>query len=119
VRSARRDRRLSEQVRSLRADGVDGVIHLADALQLADLVVPNGRMISTLGVTGDQLGDRGIEVTAVIAMPIATVLDRLATEIAAGTLRVPIQRAYRLEETPQAIADFAAGTTGKLAIAVT
>jgi NADPH2:quinone reductase len=113
-------RDITEQFRSLRADGVHAVIHLAgNASQLADLVMPTGRMASTLGVTGEQLGDRDIEVTTVVAMPTASVLDRLAGEIAAGKLRVPIQRTYRLEETPQAIADFAQGTLGKLAIALT
>lgn len=82
-------------------------------------MIPNGRMASTLGVTGDQLGDRDIEVTAVTALPTASVLDRLAADIAGGTLRVPVQRTYSLEEIPQAIADFARGTIGKLAIAVT
>jgi hypothetical protein len=31
---------------------------------------------------------------------------------------VPIQRTYRLEELGQAMADFAAGTRGKLAVSV-
>jgi hypothetical protein len=44
------------------------------------------------------------------------VLDRLAADVTAGTFRVPIQRTYRLEETAQAIGDFARGTIGKLAI---
>jgi hypothetical protein len=38
--------------------------------------------------------------------------------VVAGSLRVPIQRTYRLEELGQAMADFAAGTRGKLAVSV-
>ena len=45
-------------------------------------------------------------------------LDRLVAEVAAGRLKTPIQRTYRLDEVGQAMADFAAGTRGNLAITV-
>jgi hypothetical protein len=36
----------------------------------------------------------------------------------AGVIRVPITRTYGLHDVPQGLADFAAGTLGKLAIRV-
>ncbi len=38
-----------------------------------------------------------------MAMPTADVLDRLAAQVAAGTLRVPLQRTYKLEEVLQGL----------------
>jgi NADPH:quinone reductase-like Zn-dependent oxidoreductase len=35
-----------------------------------------------------------------------------------GQLTVPVQRTYPLADVPRALADFAAGTRGKLAIGV-
>ena len=53
-----------------------------------------------------------------MATPTPDVLDRLAAAAAAGRLRVPIRRTYRLEEVPRALADFGAPHLGKLAVAV-
>jgi NADPH:quinone reductase len=108
-----------KQVRSIRPDGVDAAVHLAgDGPQLAGLVRPNGRFASTLGIGPDQLGDKGVEATAVMAMQTPDVLDRLATDVAAGKLRVPVRRTYRLHEVPKAISDFAAGSLGKFGVTI-
>ena len=48
-----------------------------------------------------------------MASPAEATLDRLAADVASGALRVPIARTYQLEETPQALADFGAGTLGQ------
>lgn len=110
---------LAAQVRSIRPDGVDAALHFAgDGLQIADLVAPNGRFASTLGLGPEQLSDRRLQVTAVMAMPTAEVLEGLAAEVTAGRLRVPIQRTYRLEDVPQAMTDFTAGHRGKLAVTI-
>jgi NADPH:quinone reductase-like Zn-dependent oxidoreductase len=110
---------LAAHVRAIHPGGVDAVIHLAgDGPALADLLAPGGRFASTLGVGPDQLVERDVRATAVFANPDAATLDRLADEVAAGRLRVPIQRTYRLDELGQAMADFAAGTRGKLAVSV-
>lgn len=108
---------VTAQVLAMRPNGVDAALHLVgDGLELADVVAPGGRFASTLGLGPDQLSGKDVEATAVVAMPTAEVLDRLAGEVAEGRLRVPVQRTYKLEEVPQAIADFAAGSLGKLAI---
>ena len=110
---------LPAQVRAIRPGGVDAVIHLAgDGAQLADLLAPGGRFASTLGVGPDQLAGRELRATAVMANPDAATLDRLAGEVVAGRLRVPIQRNYPLEAVGEAMADFGAGTRGKLAISL-
>lgn len=57
-------------------------------------------------------------VTAIMAGPNQAALDQLGAGAAARQLRVPITRTYRLAEVPQALADFAAGALGKLAITI-
>jgi NADPH:quinone reductase-like Zn-dependent oxidoreductase len=108
---------LSDSVRYEWPDGVDLVIHLAgDGSVLADLLAPGGRMASTMMFGPEQLGDRDATAVAVMATAEPELLDRLAEGAAEGQIKIPIQRTYRLEDVPQALADFAAGTLGKLAI---
>ena len=45
-------------------------------------------------------------------------LEPLAADVAAGRLLVPIRHTHRLEDVPQAIADFTQGTLGKLGVAI-
>jgi NADPH:quinone reductase-like Zn-dependent oxidoreductase len=104
---------LGAQVRAIAPDGVPAIAHLAgDAGQLVDLLAAGGRMASTLGFGAEQHPGA----VAVMANPDAATLDRLAADAAGGVLHVPITRTYALEETSQALADFAAGSLGKLAI---
>lgn len=106
---------LAAQVRAIAPDGVAAVLHLAgDPEKLADLLAEGGRLASTLGFGPDRLA----AAVAVMASPEAATLDRLAADAASGRVRVPITRTYSLAETPQALADFAAGSLGKLAISV-
>jgi NADPH2:quinone reductase len=110
---------VAAQVRVLSPRGVDAVLHFAgDGGALADLLVPGGRFASTLGVEPNQLAGRDLTATSVVATPDPDMLARLAAEVAAGRLRVPIQRTYRLDEVPRALADFAAPHAGKLGVAV-
>jgi NADPH:quinone reductase-like Zn-dependent oxidoreductase len=110
---------LAATVRAIRPNGVDAAIHLAgDFLVLADLLVPNGRLSSTLGVGPEQLGGRAIVATSIMASPDVATLERLAADVVAGRLRVPIQQSYSLEDAGQAMVDFGAGTLGKLGITV-
>jgi NADPH2:quinone reductase len=108
---------LAAALRYERPRGVDAVIHLAgDALQLADLLVPGGRLASTLGIGPDQFAGRPVTATSIMATPDATRLDELAAAAVSGRLQSTVRRTYRLEQVPQAFTDFAAGTLGKLAI---
>jgi NADPH:quinone reductase-like Zn-dependent oxidoreductase len=110
-----RDGDLPAQLRAIAPDGLSAVLHLAgDAAQLTPLLAPGGRLASTLGYGVDQHP----AAIAEMASPDADILDRLAADIAAGRLRVPITRTYALDEVPAAIVDFRNGTVGKLAVAV-
>jgi NADPH:quinone reductase-like Zn-dependent oxidoreductase len=51
-------------------------------------------------------------------MPTGEVLDQLAAAVVAGQVRVPITKAYNLDDIPRAIADFTAGTLRKLAVTI-
>jgi len=53
-----------------------------------------------------------------MANPDRETLDRLADDVAAGRLRVPITTTVGLAEVPQQIAAFAQGALGKQAVRV-
>ena len=110
---------LAAAVRALHPGGVPAALHLAgDPAVLAGLVAPGGLLASTRGFTQDAVGDRPLTVATIMANPDAATLERLANEVAAGRLRVPVQRTYALADVPQALADFARGTLGKLSVRV-
>ena len=110
---------LGGAVRETHPRGVDAVLHFAgDGAQLATLVASGGRLASTLGLTADQLHRDDIAVATIMANPARATLTKLAEAVAAGTIRVPITRTYRLDDVPQALSDFAAGHHGKLAIGI-
>jgi NADPH:quinone reductase-like Zn-dependent oxidoreductase len=103
------------QVRAVSPDGVDVVLHFAgDGAVLAGLLTEKGRIASTLGFGPDQHP----AATFVMANPAGDTLDRLAGDVAARRLTVPIERTHPLADVPAAFADFARGTVGKIAIAV-
>jgi NADPH:quinone reductase len=108
---------LAAQVRAIAPNGVTAALHLAgEGANVAALVAPGGRLVSTLFYGPDKLSRQDITATAVTANPDRATLDRLAADVVAGQLRVPITQTYALTEVPQAMADFAAGTIGKLSI---
>ncbi len=110
---------VAAQVRAIAPNGVDIALHLAgDPIALADLVAAGGRFASLLGVGPDQMGDRDLVAYSVTAALAPSQWDELAAHVVAGRLAIPVQRTYRLDEVPQAFADFAGGTVGKLAVRV-
>jgi NADPH:quinone reductase-like Zn-dependent oxidoreductase len=103
------------QVRAIAPGGVDAVLHLAgDGATLAGLLAPGGKIASTLGFGPEQHP----AAVSVMANPSAQTLDRLAADVAAGRIRVPITATYPLDKAPQALTDFRAGALGKLAIQI-
>jgi NADPH:quinone reductase-like Zn-dependent oxidoreductase len=54
-----------------------------------------------------------------MAHPDDATLSRLASDAAAGRIRVPITATYPLEQAPQALADFGSGALGKLSVTLT
>ena len=106
---------LAAQMRALRPAGVDVVPHLAgDGAALAGLLTDKGRLASTLRLGADQHP----AAVAVMATPTAATLDRLAADVAAGRITVPVTRTYPLAEVPVAFGDFAGGTLGKLGVGI-
>jgi NADPH:quinone reductase-like Zn-dependent oxidoreductase len=110
---------LIKDVKALHPNGVDAVLHAAgDGIALADLLRPGGRFASTLGVGPDQLGDRDVAATVVMAVPNPQLLGELAGAVADGSLRVPISATYSLDHIAQALKDFGSGSLGKISVAV-
>ncbi|MFI7704318.1 NADP-dependent oxidoreductase [Nonomuraea sp. NPDC049480] len=113
---------LPAQVCALAPEGVDAVLHLAgDGPQLASLLRPGGRLASTLGLTADAVTGTvpggNVTVHTIMADPNPHTLAVLAEQAASGALRVPVTATYPLEQAPEALAAFGAGTLGKLAVA--
>jgi NADPH2:quinone reductase len=99
-------------------DGVDVALHLAgDPTQLLGTVRKGGRFISTLLGSPDQLPSDEVTVLGVYANPDPATLARCEANRIKGH-RVSIEKFYSLQQTPDALADFAAGTLGKLVIAI-
>jgi NADPH:quinone reductase len=110
---------LVKEVKALHPNGVDAVLHAAgDGVALADRLRPGGRFASTLGVGPDQLGDRDVAATVVMAVPNPQLLGELAGAVADGSLRVPISATYSLDHVAQALKDFGSGSLGKISVAV-
>ncbi|MEV6977617.1 alcohol dehydrogenase catalytic domain-containing protein [Kitasatospora sp. NPDC093806] len=108
---------LAAQVRALAPAGVHAALHLAgDGAAVAGLVAAGGRFASTLHHVPAEASD--IEATAVLADPSPATLAALAEAVVAGRLRVPLGRRYPLAEVPQALAEFGAGTLGKVGVTV-
>src|SRR6266508_2020514 len=99
------------------ATGGVGIIAVHGAA-LAALLSPGGRLASTLGLTLEQLGRDDVTLAPIMANPVTATLAKLADAAAAGIVRVPVTRTYRLEDVPEGLADFAAGTLGKLAVRI-
>ena len=110
---------VASAVREKHPHGVDAVLHFAgDGAALAPLLTPGGRIASTLGLTQEQLGRDDVTLAPIMASPVTATLTKLADAAAAGIIRVPIMRTYGLEDVPQGLADFAAGTLGKLTVQI-
>src|SRR5262249_50983813 len=110
---------LAAAVRSSHPDGVDVVLHLAgDGPALAGLLKSGGRFASVLGVGPEKVGRSDVTAKMIMTIPNPTWLSELASAAASGQLRVPIRKVYTLDQAGQALADFSAGTQGKLVIAV-
>jgi NADPH:quinone reductase-like Zn-dependent oxidoreductase len=107
---------LAAAVREFAPGGVAAVIHCAgDPVALAELVAAGGRFVSLLGIDPAMFAGRDLQAHSVAAAPARATLESLGGDAAAGRLTVPIQRSYRLDQVPEAFADFTTGTLGKLA----
>jgi NADPH:quinone reductase-like Zn-dependent oxidoreductase len=110
---------LVAQVGAIAPNGVQAALHLAgDGATVAGLITPGGRLASTQHFQPEESAGLDIKATVVMADPSLETLTKLATEVVEGRLQVPLANAYALTEVVQAIADFVAGSVGKLAVAI-
>jgi NADPH:quinone reductase-like Zn-dependent oxidoreductase len=110
---------LAGSVEKAAAGGVTAAVHSAgDLAVVAGLLPPGGRLASALGATVDSAGRADITVAAVSATAAADTLRDLLGLLAAGVLRVPVQRTYPLADAAAALADFAAPKLGKLVVTI-
>jgi NADPH:quinone reductase-like Zn-dependent oxidoreductase len=110
---------VAAQVRAIRPDGIDAVLHFAgDGAQAGALLVTGGRLASTLIMAPEQFPLPNAQVFPVFASSDAASRSSVAAEVAAGRLKTSIQRTFALDEAGDALAAFTAGTRGKLAIAI-
>lgn len=106
-----------DQVRRLtEGRGVDLAVNAAPA-GAADAITAvrdGGRLVT---ITSDPpAANRGIEVRPVYVAPDGTRLARLGELLAAGTIRVTVGTAYRLEEAERALACVRRGTGGQAVV---
>jgi NADPH2:quinone reductase len=109
-----RDGDLAAAAHERHPDGFDAVLDLVNYAPdvPATLVKDGGRVASPTGAAGE-----GPRRTMVIAAPTPENLERLASLLADGTLRVRVQATYELAQAPDALTALATThTQGKLAI---
>jgi NADPH:quinone reductase-like Zn-dependent oxidoreductase len=104
---------LAAQVQALSPSGLNAILHLAgDASALPALLGEGGKIASTLGFGPDK----DPAAIAIIASANEVTLNRLAADVVANRIHVPITRTYELNEVVDAIKSFPTGTLGKLAV---
>jgi NADPH:quinone reductase-like Zn-dependent oxidoreductase len=109
-----RDADVASHVREHEPEGVDGLLDLVSFAPDASALKQGGRLASSLGVAGEGPGR-----TNLMASPTTSNLERLAQLLGAGSLRVPIQHTYPLEQASTALKSLASThTQGKLAITI-
>jgi NADPH:quinone reductase len=114
---------LAATVRERYPDGVRGLIDTVnqpDGLKALAEVVADGGRIATPATQPetDEFAKRDIDTTMVMAVPEPERLTRVAEQVDAGKLKVPIQSVHPLEGALDAFQDKARGTHGKLALAI-
>jgi NADPH:quinone reductase len=109
-----RDADVAEAVRELHPEGVDALFDVVSQTPDASLLKEGGKLASPLGAAGEGPGRFNV-----MAEPTPANLQRLTGLLDDGTLRVPLQRSYRLEEAGEALQALpTTHTQGKLGITI-
>jgi NADPH2:quinone reductase len=103
--------------------GIDILLDFVDRedafTDMASLVRDGGRIATSMGAADvEAYAGRDVRATNVMGSPTDAKLADLAEQVAAGTLKVEIQRTFPLDEAAGAIAAFAGGTRGKVVVQV-
>jgi NADPH:quinone reductase-like Zn-dependent oxidoreductase len=105
---------LAAAVRERHPDGVDAILDVVSQAPDTSILKAEGRLASPLGAAGEGPGRFNV-----MAHPAPATLERLAALLDAGTLRVPIQRSYRLDRAGEALEALpSTHTQGKLGLTI-
>jgi NADPH2:quinone reductase len=101
-------------VREAYPDGVDALLDVVSQTPEASLLKEGGRLASPLGAAGEGAGRFNV-----MAVPTPANLERLGALLETRALRVPIQRAYRIEQAGEALQALpTTHTQGKLSLTI-
>jgi NADPH:quinone reductase-like Zn-dependent oxidoreductase len=110
---------LAGQVRELKPEGVDAVLHFAGSPdELVPAIKHGGKLVSTMLRSAEDVPTEDVKVVAIYAHPAPGTLERVARHQAEQYTTVTVQAVYDLDQTSKAFDDFTAGTLGKLVISV-
>lgn len=105
---------LAAAVRGTHPDGVAAIFDLVSQAPETSLLNDGGRLASAIGAAGEGSGRFNVT-----AQPAPANLERVAGLLDAGTLRVPIQRSYSLEQAGEALQALPTEhTQGKLSVTI-
>jgi NADPH:quinone reductase-like Zn-dependent oxidoreductase len=105
---------LAAAVRERHPDGVDAILDVVSQAPDTSILKEGGRLASPLGAAGEGTGRFNV-----MARPAPANLERVAALLDAGTLRVPIQRSYPLEQAGDALQALpTTHTRGKLGVTI-
>ena len=114
-----RDGDLVAAVRERHPDGVDALVDLVTPYQPTPydaVLVEGGRVASPTNAAGEGPGRTNVMHAAILNRES---LERVAGLLADGTITVPIQQTYAVDQAPEALGVLGAGhTQGKLALRV-
>jgi NADPH2:quinone reductase len=109
-----RNGNVADAVRQAHPDGVAAILDVVSPAPDTSLLREGGRLASPLGAAGEGAGRFNL-----MAQPTPANLQRLAELLDSGTLRVPIQRTYDLEQAGEALQAFSTThTVGKLGLTI-
>jgi NADPH:quinone reductase len=109
-----RDGDVAAAVRDEYPEGVDAILDVVSQEPDASLLKGGGRLASTLGVAGDEPGRANL-----MSDPTPANLQRLASFLEQGTMRVLVDESYRLERADEALAALpTTHTRGKIGVTI-
>jgi NADPH:quinone reductase-like Zn-dependent oxidoreductase len=111
---------LAGQVKTIAPNGVDKALHAAgDPAALGATLRPGATVASPRSADNAQLGRDDVTAVQIMAAATGEKIARLLEQVAAGGLRVNVEKTVPLDRADEAHAAFAGGTLGKVLIKIT